>query len=263
MQQRPPSLLEHPVAFAHRGGKSHAPENTLAAVQLAWQQHADAVEVDVRISRDGQLVVIHDDNTRRTGKAARKVSDETLAELRSLDVGRWKGRQWSGERIPTLEEVMAAVPLGRRLFVEFKAGPDAIPELSRIARRSGRPPARIVAISFSLEMVKQLKAEMPGLEACWISSFRRYWKPARWSPGAGELIAAAHKAGLDGVDLDARGPINAIFVRKLKRAGLKVYVWTVDSAVKARKLAAAGVDGITTNRPGWLRQKLDELPFLP
>ena len=64
--------------IAHRGASHDAPENTLAAVQLAWQQHADAVEVDVRISRDGQLVVIHDDNTRRTGKAARKVSDETL-----------------------------------------------------------------------------------------------------------------------------------------------------------------------------------------
>src|SRR5256885_16112584 len=104
--------------IAHRGASHDAPENTLAAVQLAWQQNADAVEVDVRMSKDGQLVVIHDDNTRRTGKAARKVSDQTLAELRWLDVGGWKGRQWSGERSTTLEEVMAAVPHRRRLFVE-------------------------------------------------------------------------------------------------------------------------------------------------
>src|SRR5438128_11840999 len=95
---RKSQIANLPELIAHRGASHDAPENTLAAVQLAWQQHADAVEVDVRISRDGQLVVIHDDNTLRTGKAARKVSDETLAELRSLDVGRWKGRQWSGER---------------------------------------------------------------------------------------------------------------------------------------------------------------------
>jgi glycerophosphoryl diester phosphodiesterase len=91
---------------------------------------------------------------------------------------------------------------------------------------------------------------------CWIRAFRRSWRTGRWSPSAEELIAGARAAGLDGVDLDARGPVNGSLVEKLKAAGLKVYVWTVDSAAKARKLAAAGVDGITTNRPGWLRSRM-------
>jgi len=244
--------------IAHRGASHDAPENTLAAVQLAWQQQADAVEVDVRLSKDGQLVVIHDANTRRTAKVGRKVSDQTLAELRSLDAGRWKGRQWSGERIPTLDEVVATIPEGRRLFVELKCGPEAIAELTGIIRRRGQPPARINAISFSRAIVRQLKAELPELEACWICQFRRNWKTGRRLPGIDELIAIAQKAGLDGVDLNARGPVNARTVRKLKDAGLNVYVWTVDSPAQARKLVAAGVDGITTNRPGWLRQKLDQ-----
>jgi glycerophosphoryl diester phosphodiesterase len=120
--------------------------------------------------------------------------------------------------------------------------------------------AQIAVIGFSRETMKQLKAELPELEVCWIRAFRRSWRRGRWSPSAEELIAGARAAGLDGVDLDARGPVNGPLVEKLKAAGLKVYVWTVDSAAKARKLAAAGVDGITTNRPGWLREKLRQTP---
>jgi len=96
--------------IAHRGASHDAPENTLAAVNLAWQQNADAVEIDVHLSRDGQIVVIHDENTRKTAGLNKNVSEQTLAELRRLDVGRWKGRQWAGEKIPVLAEVLGALP---------------------------------------------------------------------------------------------------------------------------------------------------------
>ena len=243
--------------IAHRGASHDAPENTLAAVRLAWQQRADGVEVDVQFSKDGKLAVIHDNNTRRTGKLNRRIGEQTLAELRSLDVGRWKGVRWTGEKIPMLEEVLATIPKGKRLFVELKCGLEGIPEFVRIARSAPKGPAMIVAIGFSRSLMKQVKSEMPGLEVCWINRFRRNWKSGRWSPAVEELIAAAREARLDGVDLDAGGPVNAALVNQLKAAGLKVYVWTVDTAAKARKLMAAGVDGITTNRPGWLKEKLE------
>ena len=242
--------------IAHRGASHDAPENTLAAINLGWRQDADAVEVDVHLSRDGQLVVIHDNNTRRTGRVNNKVSAQTLAELRGLDVGRWKGTQWSGQRIPTLEEVLAIVPEGRRLFLELKCGPEGIPELVRVAGTSRRRPSPIVAIGFSRQTMKQLKAQMLELEVCWIVRFRRNWKTGRRFPARDEMIAAAQEAGLDGVDMDAGGPVDAPLVNQLKAAGLKVYVWTVDSVARARRLVAANVDGITTNRPQWLRQKL-------
>jgi len=243
--------------IAHRGASHDAPENTLAAIRLAWQQGADAVEVDVQLSKDGKLVVIHDDNTKRSGRFARKVNAQTLDELRKLDVGRWKGKRWAGERIPTLAAVLATVPDGKRLFVEFKCSPVGIPEFKRVAKNTGKRPGPIVAIGFSRETMRQIKAEMPDLEVCWISMFRRHWRTGRWLPAAEELIAAAQEIGVDGLDLDARGPLNATLVSKLSAAGLKVYVWTVDSPAKAGKLVAAGVDGITTNRPGWLREKLE------
>jgi len=242
--------------IAHRGASHDAPETTLAAVSLAWRQKADAVEVDVRLSKDGKLAVIHDNNTRRTGKVNGRIGEQTLAELRSLDVGRWKGRRWIGERIPMLEEVLATIPAGKRLFVELKCGPEGIQEFVRIAGSAPKEPAMMVAIGFSRPLVKQVKAQMPGLEVCWITRFRRNWNTGRRSRAIEELIATARETGLDGVDLDASGPVNAALVNQLKAAGLKVYVWTVDSPAKARKLVTAGVDGITTNRPGWLREKL-------
>jgi len=246
--------------IAHRGASHDAPENTLAAVRLAWQQGADAVEVDVQLSKDGKLVVIHDDNTKRSGGFARRVGAQTLDELRRLDVGRWKGWRWAGEKIPTLATVLVTVPEGKRLFVEFKCGPAGIPEFKRAAKDMGKRAGSLVAIGFSPETMRQLKAEMPGLEVCWISKLRRHWRTGRSSPAAEKLIAATKELGVDGLDLDARSPVNLALVDKLKAAGLKLYVWTVDSPAKARQLAATGVDGITTNRPGWLREQIQQAP---
>jgi glycerophosphoryl diester phosphodiesterase len=245
--------------IAHRGASHDAPENTLAAIGLAWEQGADAVEVDVQLSKDGKLVVIHDDNTKRSGRLARKVGAQTLEELRRLDVGRWKGRRWAGEKIPTLTAVLAMVPGGKRLFVEFKCGPEGIPEFMRAAKETGGP-GPMVAIGFSRETVGKLKTEMPDLEVCWICKLRRHWRTGRWLPAAEKLIAAAQDIGVDGLDLDARSPVNRSLVEKVRAAGLNVYVWTVDSPSKARQLMAAGVDGITTNRPGWLREQIRQAP---
>ena len=124
--------------IAHRGASFDAPENTLAAVRLGWEQSADAVEVDVHLSRDGKIVVIHDDTTRKVAGVPRGVQSQTLSELKALDVGRWKSRRWTGERIPLFEEVLATIPAGKRLFVEIKSGPECLPEFAKVLRRSGR-----------------------------------------------------------------------------------------------------------------------------
>jgi glycerophosphoryl diester phosphodiesterase len=245
--------------IAHRGASFEAPENTLAAVQLAWQQGADAVEVDVHLSSDGKIVVIHDANTRKLAGVNRKVARQTFAELRALDVGRRKGHAWRGEKIPTLEEVLTTVPRSKRLFIEIKCGPEIAPELARVLRRSDCRPEQIVLIGFSLPTMRLLKQQFPEIEAAWITLLRRHWRTRRW-PKPEALIEKLQTAGLNALDLNFRGPINAGFVEKFHLAGLKVYVWTVDSLAQAEKLAAAGVDGITTNRPGWLREQLATKP---
>src|SRR5262249_39637092 len=101
-----------------------------------------------------------------------------------------------------------------------------------------------------------LKSEMPALEMCWIAKLRRHWRTGRWLPAAERLITGARAIGVDGLDLDAHSPVNSALVGRLRAANLKLYIWAVDSRAKARQLAAAGVDGITTNRPGWLREQI-------
>src|SRR4051794_20206839 len=100
--------------IAHRGASHDAPENTLAAVRLAWAQHADAVEIDVHLTRDGRLAVIHDPDTQRTAGIPQLVTETTLADLQRLDAGAWKGASFAGEKIPALEDVFALVPAGKR-----------------------------------------------------------------------------------------------------------------------------------------------------
>lgn len=242
--------------IAHRGASHDAPENTVAAARLAWRQHADAVELDVHLSKDGKLVVIHDDNTKRTAQAPRKVAEQTLPELRALDAGAWKGPQWEGEKIPTLDDMLATVPAGKRLFVEIKCGPEALEELGAALRRSKPTTAQVVLISFNYEVVKQAKARFPEHEVCWIAEFKRT-EVGGWQPKIAALIEPAKAANLDGLDLSYRGPLDAALAKQIKAAGLKLYVWTVDSGEEGRRLKDAGVDGITTNRPGWLRTQLD------
>ena len=244
-----------PEIIAHRGASREAPENTLAAIHLAWQQGADAVEIDVHQSRDSHIVVIHDAHTRKTAGVMRRVRAQTLLELGALDVGRWKHRRWIGERIPTLATVLDTIPNGKRLFIEIKAGPECLPAFVETLKRSGKKPAQIVPIGFHLTTMKLVKWAMPELEVAWVQGFRRNWRGG-WAPRAEKLIVTAKDAGLDALDLGGRGPVNEAFAAKVHAAGLKLYIWTVDSPRRARRLAAAGVDGLTTNRPGWLRDKL-------
>ena len=116
-----------PLVVAHRCGSAVAPENTLAALRTAVLQGADAVEVDVLPSRDGHPIIHHDDRLTRTAGVDAAVWDLDLAELRGLDVGRWFAPAFEGERIPTLEELVAALPAGMRLIADFKHGEERFP----------------------------------------------------------------------------------------------------------------------------------------
>ena len=239
--------------IAHRGASHDAPENTLAAVRLAWAQHADALEIDVHLTRDHRLAVIHDPDTRRTAGTARIVADSTLAELQRLDAGRWKDRRFAGEKIPALEEVLALVPPGRHVFIELKGGPEIVPALARCLADSACDRARVAVIGFDFRTVLAAKRVLLMWPVCWLQEH----DPQAPSTELERLIEHCRVFGLDGLDLEAAWPIDADVVRRVHRAGLKLFVWTVDDPAVARKLAQAGVDGIATNRPGWLRAQLE------
>ena len=228
--------------IAHRGASAEAPENSLAAFRLGWEQQADANELDLHLTLDGRLAVIHDASTRRTAGVDKPVVQQTMAELRALGV-------------PALEEVVALVPDGRRLFLEIKCGPEALPELRRVLDASGKPPSAFVIIGFGYDTMRKAKQAFPAVPVCWLASWKEDAKTGK-RPELDVLIAKAREGGLDGLDLQQEFPIDAAFVGRVRAAGLLLYTWTVDDPEVARRQAAAGVDGITTNRPGRLRREL-------
>jgi glycerophosphoryl diester phosphodiesterase len=240
--------------IGHRGASHDAPENTLAAFRLAWTQNADAAETDVYLSKDGEIVVIHDATTQRVGGRNRKVAAQTLAELKELDIGAWKGEQWSGEQIPTLAELLEIIPEGKRLFIEIKCGPEIAPRLVQVLDSAHKRPEQTCLISFSYEVMQRVKKELPLLRCYWIVQLKRNPETGRWSPPLQEIVRKTKEAGLDGIDFGDAPVIDREFVAKVKQAGLGVYIWAVDSTKEAGRLEQAGVDGITTNRPGFLKE---------
>ena len=117
--------------IAHRGSSYLAPENTLASLKLGWEE-TTICEVDVQPTQDGDLLVIHDDSTRRTTGVDFAVAEHALSELQQLDAGSWKGIQWKAEKLPSLEEAIDAMPPDKKLLIEIKAGPEVIPEFTRV-----------------------------------------------------------------------------------------------------------------------------------
>jgi len=239
---------------AHRGASYLAPENTVAAANLAWEKQADAVEVDVYLSQDGEIVVIHDGTTKRTGGEELEVAKSTSQQLRQLDVGRFKGEAFAGERIPLLEEVIATIPPKRRLFVEIKCGPDVLSPLENVIEQSGKRD-QIVIIGFGFETVTASKRLMPDIPTYWLVGTGKDKETEAWIPHSNTLVDKLAGTGLDGLDVHWAG-VTAEFAQSLREAGLGLYVWTVNDSVEAARLAKLGVQGITTDRPGWLRGQL-------
>lgn len=239
--------------IAHRGSSHEAPENTLAAARLAWREGADALECDVHLTADRRLAVIHDPDTQRTGGLRRRVREATLPELGQIDVGRWKAPRFAGETVPSLEALLATVPPGKRVFIELKGGPELVPALDEALNRAAVPRTHVVVISFELETVRVAQRAGIAAEVCWI--VERAGLTAGLTDA--QTIALAREAGVAGLDLDYRWPVDATLTQRVHEAGLRLYVWTVDDPAVARALVDAGVDGITTNRPGWLRAELD------
>jgi len=243
--------------IGHRGGAWHdAPENTLPAFKIGYDQGADADELDVYLTKDGQVVVIHDGNTKRITGVDAKVPEKTMEELRAMDAGHSK-MEWAGKgvKLPLLSEVLSLIPDGKRLFIEIKCGPEVLPELGRVLKVAGKKPEQTVIIGFGYETMREAKAKFPDLAVYWILGWKKDKQTGKY-PEMGEVIAKARAAHLDGLDLDYKFPIDAALVKQVKDAGLKLYTWTVDDAWVAQKLVIAGVDGITTNRAGWMREQV-------
>jgi glycerophosphoryl diester phosphodiesterase len=240
--------------IAHRGASYLAPENTMASVMLGWEKQAN-VEVDVHLSKDKRIVVIHDASTKHITGTDLKVRETTYPELRNLDYGSFKGREFAAERIPLLNDVLRTIPPERKLYVEIKCGKEILPFLNRLIIESGRS-SQIVIIGFDIEVVTSAK-ELIDVPTYWLKGTDKIKETNQWIPHDPKLVQIVRDRGLDGLDVHYAG-VTKEFVDAVKAAGQKLYVWTVDDPDEAKRLIELGVSGITTNRPEWLREQIKD-----
>lgn len=239
---------------AHRGFSGRAPENTVAAFNLAWEHDSDACELDLYLTKDGEIAILHDADTKRTTGVAKIVKDSTLAELQVLDAGSWKAKGYKGEKIPTLAESLKTMPVGKkRFFLEIKCGPEVVPVLAKQLKTWRLRGAQLCIIAFDRQVAQESKKALPWMKVYRLSSEKtKDKKPVDLT----QLIADTKADGLDGLDLGMKWAWNEALVKQVKDAGLELYVWTVNKPADVKRFAALGVDGITTDDPVMVRAAL-------
>lgn len=245
------------VWIAHRGESLAAPENTLPAFRLALQKNADGIECDVRLTADKKLIAMHDATTKRTGKINKIISQSTYSDLQKLDVS-YNKRGYSNTKIPLFSEVLKI--LGDRCcYVEIKTGDTAVIDaVVKCVEEAAIPKEQIILISFNSNIIKKYKERYPDRKALWLADFRAF-PNGTWRYTAEQLIAKLKEIKADGIDIHANfNFLNKQYVKKVKDAGFFFAVYTVDSVYVARRLAAMGVDSITSNRAGYLKSKLSK-----
>jgi glycerophosphoryl diester phosphodiesterase len=245
------------LIIAHRGASHDAPENTISAFKLAIKQGADGFEADFYLGKGGQVVCLHDADTQRVAGKKLLVKEAPFEALRLLDVGSWKGPQWKGERMPTLAEVLAAVPKGKLIFIELKSSREIVGPMAKILAASKLSPEQIVVISFHADAIAECKKQLPHVKALWLCGMKK--KNDGTPPPTAEQVAATLKhISADG--LDAEGVpeyFNAAYIERLRQLGCREFhVWTIDDLQVADFYARLGTASITTNRPGWLRKEM-------
>jgi glycerophosphoryl diester phosphodiesterase len=258
---------EWPVNVAHRGASTLAPENTIEAFRLAVEAGAGGLELDVHMTRDGHIVVIHDATVDRTTNGSGAVSEMTLDELRRFDAGHnfspdggstrpYRGR---GVWVPTLGEVIEEFP-GVTVNIEIKAGTPGIEETVLGILRDANTLGRALVVSTPHAIVKRFRK---------ISSGHISTGASRWEIGVFYILSRLRLERLVRPAYDAlqvpllhRGilVVTPRFIRAAQARGVRVDVWTINQAEEMRRLLDLGIDVIMTDRPGTLAEVLINRP---
>ena len=233
--------------IAHRGASGYAPENTMAAFEKAWDMGADMIELDVQLSSDHQVVVIHDTKVNRTSGGKGLVQNLTLKKLKELDAGSWYDPQFSGQRIPTLDEVLKRFGGKIPLLIEMKS-PSINPGIERKTAELLR--------HYGLDKSNDNRKEVI-IQSFHIASLRRFHKMIPEVPLAalvsdplelteGRIRAFAKFAEYVNLSIAV---VTVENVRRIQNAGMKVFVWNVHQLLEVPPLLQAGVHGIITDYP--------------
>jgi glycerophosphoryl diester phosphodiesterase len=248
-------LVARPLVIAHRGDSAHRPENTLASFASALEVGAVLVELDVQLTMDGHLVVLHDPTLDRTTTGRGDVRRMTLAEVRAVSAGYPErfGNSYAGERVPTLSDALALLHGRARVLVELKSesvtddgegGLEA--RVAEEVRRSGMA-GHVALISFDHRAIVRLQALAPE-----VTRGRLFGRTT-----ADELLAHAREAGCELV-MPHKSQLSDALAERVHAAGLKLATWVVDEPEELRRLARFGLYGVGSNRPGVLIDAIAE-----
>jgi glycerophosphoryl diester phosphodiesterase len=240
-----------PLIIAHRGDSANAPENTLAAFRLAYENGADGIELDVMLSADQQLVVIHDDTLDRTSNGHGKVGEMPLTALRELDAGTWFSPKFKGEPIPLLDEVFTE--LGGKFLINielknYKTPKDQLPELVVTLVKKHALSDSVLLSSFNARNILRAKSLAPEIRTGLLTLPGLLGLPMRGFLG--------RRYGADDLHPYYRD-VSAKMVQTRHQIGQKVNVWTVDAPNDLRRMQSCGVDMIICNDPAHARQILE------
>lgn len=252
----PPGSRPLPLIIAHRGDVSNAPENTVPAFQSAYDSGADGIELDVRLTRDDRLVVFHDRGLKRLGGMGGLVTNTTLDEVRSLDVGGWFGPEFRGLQTPTLDEVFELLPPGFLINVEMKAVIDRMRliahKVAEVLRRHQRRESILVS-SFNPISLWELRKIDPSITRGYIWS-RRHPPPIR--SRCFSRMVRAHWYD------PAHDSYNPRLMRNMRRRNVRTLAWDVDFDRDLSRMALDGLDAVVTDDLQLLlkqRQMLDTI----
>lgn len=241
--------------IAHRGASFDAPENTLHAINLAWKQGIKKVEIDVHLTLDNKIIVLHDSNTLKLTGINLEIKNETYKTLSQLDVGTWKGALWKNTKIPTLEEVLETIPKTGVLVIEIKCNIDIVPVILKTVEKI--PQHKIEFISFDYDVIALLKKLQPKHKALWLLDLDYNEETKQSTLSTNDYITKAKNANLDGLNVWAGKTADKQFIDTVKKNNLLVYTWTINNLDTAKHFLNLNVDAITTDRPSWLLQQLE------
>lgn len=237
-----------PLVIAHRGASKEAPENTLAAFMLGVMQGCNMIELDVHLTKDKRVVVIHDHTLERTTNGVGEIANLNYEDIKSHNCGGWFSKQYDGEYVPLLEEVLTKVPASVQFNVEIKAAktPDMVSCLIDVLNRTNRIKSTVVS-SFHYGCLTEIKKQLPEMRIGLlyhheIADFKKF-----------EV-----ESGVEVFSLHPHYPlVTQSYMKIANAAGKVIYPWTVDEEADLKRLIDLGVAAIITNKPSLLKEILD------
>lgn len=237
-------LPPRPWVIGHRGACGESPENTIESFRLAVEQGADMIELDLRLTSDGHLVAVHDLNLRRVAGHTVSVEDTSLNILRHLDVSYHFHRGRKRARIPTLEEVLEAIPPRFPLTLDLKCRRAGRGRYARVLARALAGRGYAIYSSFNWKLLAEVKNAIPEAPVAPMARHR--------VPG---VLRAAEALEASSIHCQFAA-VTPRLLRAVAGSGRPVLAYTVDDAARARRLIAAGASGIFTNYPAQMRRAL-------